>query len=320
MIVVFIAAFFCVLNISLWITFFIKFRKLFSTEDIIASTREEMNNMISDINHNAGRNIELIEDRIRQLKMIAADADRRIETARRELENQKANLSYQQKMNSALNAHSQNINVSPSQSALKSQNMADMYSQPQRNFTGSVSPNMYQNNDARFSGMNPNLNQQMPGQSNAASNNNMQNPMASAGIGVNDGMYGINSRAAQQYLRNKNISSGLQGGNQYELTDEGRSQSQKVVQGDLFASNEIENSAGTTFTVENDGSSYASVPVYGGNVNYIDNPIQPQMSKNEHIHNLYMSGHEIEEIANETNCSITEVQMVLEMAGDLLQS
>ncbi|MBR4600057.1 MAG: hypothetical protein IKO39_08415, partial [Treponema sp.] len=63
MIVVFIAAFFCVLNISLWVALFLKFKKIFSTDDIISSTRDEMNSMIADINRNAGRNIELIEDK-----------------------------------------------------------------------------------------------------------------------------------------------------------------------------------------------------------------------------------------------------------------
>ena len=101
MIVVFVAAFFCVLNICLWVTFFLKFKRIFSTDDIIASTREEMERMISDINHNAGRNIELLEDRIRQLKAVVAEADRHVELAKREIENQKTKLSYQQKIDSA---------------------------------------------------------------------------------------------------------------------------------------------------------------------------------------------------------------------------
>lgn len=98
MLVIFIAAGFCVLNISLWIVFFSKFRNLFSTDDIIASTREEMERMISDINHNAGRNIEIIEDRIRQLKAVIAEADRHIETARLEIEKQKEAIAYQKKI------------------------------------------------------------------------------------------------------------------------------------------------------------------------------------------------------------------------------
>ena len=243
MIVIFIAAFFCVLNITLWITFFLKFKRIFSTEDIIASTRDEMDRMIADINHNAGRNIELIEDRIKQLKVIVAEADRHVEVARKELEAQKSVVSYQQKIDSA--------------------------------------------------------------------SQNRKNPPSS---------FGNTGRAARQYLRNQNmnISAGLQSGNAYELTDEGNLHAREP-QGDLFEQAEAEDSrrivsdAGTTFTVESDGSSYASVPVIGGNVSYADDPIQPQMTISEWIHNLYIAGHSVEEIAREVNRSTTEVQMAIDM-------
>lgn len=236
MIVIFIAAFFCVLNICLWAAFFLKFKKLFSTDDIIASTREEMERMIADINKNAGRNLDLIEDRIRQLKAVVAEADRHVETSRRELENQKSVISYQKKIDSA--------------------------------------------------------------------------------------------HAAQQYMRNKNmsISAGLQSQNSYELTDEGN----RYVNShpaDLFEqadaeeerrnlqkkSNRIISDNGTAFTVETDGSSYASVPVIGGNVSFADEPVQPKMKISELIYNLYSAGHSIEEIARDVNTSTTEVQMVLEI-------
>ena len=244
MIVVFVASFFCVLNICLWVSFFLKFKKIFSTDDIIASTREEMERMISDINHNAGRNIELIEDRIKQLKVIVAEADRHIELAKREIENQTARLSYQQKIDSVL-----------------------------------------------------------PSKKSAAS-----------------ASFGMQNRAAQQYLRNQNISAGLQSGNRYELTDEGSRQVHKenFSQGDLFAQAEaddrrIVSDAGTTFMVESDGSSYASVPVIGGNVSYADDPIHPQKKFSDLVRNLHAVGHSVEEIARELNCSTTEVQMTLDM-------
>lgn len=245
--VIFIAAFFCVLNLCLWCVFFLKFRKLFSTEDIIASTREQMEKMISDINHNAGRNIELIEDRIKQLKMIIADADRHVEMARREIDVQKANLSYQNKIDSVVQARKQ--------------------MQSQGGFAG-------------------------------------------------------NGRVAQQYLRNQNISAGLQSVNRYELTDEGYRQVKKSAsqeQGDLFEqaatedSRRIVSDAGTTFTVESDGSSYASVPVIGGNITYADEPIQPQQSFAGLVKSLHEAGHSVEEIARELSSSTTEVQLVLDM-------
>lgn len=246
MIVVFIAAFFCVLNISLWVAFFLKFKKIFSTDDIVASTREEMDMMIADINRNAGRNIELIEDRIKQLKVAVAEADRHVELAKREIEAQKANVSYQQKIDSAVRSQ-------------------------------------------KVSGTN------------------------------RTGDFGVSGRAARQYMRNQDISAGLQSSNAYELTDEGNRQAKPAVhQADLFEqadadAKRIVSDTGTTFTVESDGSSYASVPVIGGNVTYADDPIQPQKKFGQLVRDLNMAGHSVEEIARELDSSITEVQLVLDM-------
>lgn len=245
MIVVFIAAFFCALNITLWAALFIKFKKIFSTDDIINSTRDEMNRMIIDINRNAGRNIEVIEDKIKQLKVVVAEADRHVELARREIELQKASFSYQQKIDSAIQAKK----------------------------------------NAQTSGS------------------------------------GASGRAAQQYLRTQNISAGLQSSNAYELTDEGtrHARSSQANQGDLFEQADAEDSrrivsdTGTTFTVESDGSSYASVPVIGGNVTYADDPIHPQKKFGQLVRDLNMAGHSVEEIARELDSSITEVQLVLDM-------
>jgi hypothetical protein len=68
----------CVLNIILWIVFFHRFSKIFSTDDIIENTRTELNRMIGDVNRNTERNITLIEDRIKELKKIIAEADKRM--------------------------------------------------------------------------------------------------------------------------------------------------------------------------------------------------------------------------------------------------
>jgi hypothetical protein len=73
-----------ILNIILWIIFLAKFKKLFSTDDVIQKARSEMNSMIMDINRNAERNITLIDDRIKQLKLVTAEADRRIALAQSE--------------------------------------------------------------------------------------------------------------------------------------------------------------------------------------------------------------------------------------------
>ncbi|MBR1721017.1 MAG: hypothetical protein IJ727_00805 [Treponema sp.] len=242
MIVIFIAAFFCVLNISLWCVFLMKFKKLFTTQNIIAKTREDMEMMVDDINRNAGRNIDIIEDRIKQLKIVIAEADRHLEIVNRELESQKARLPLQKK------------------------------------------------NERDFAANHP--------------------PVSAS--------YMHNRGAVQRYTENQNISQALQSRNRYELTDEGNRQIGKTAghetrytQRDLFEQNEIENSVGTTFTVENDGTSYARVPIINNNVEYSDEPVHTDFS--QLVHNLYMAGHSVEEIARETNRSTTEVQLVLSM-------
>lgn len=76
----------CLINIILWIVLAIRFKKIFSTEDIIEKTRNELNRMISDVNRNAERNITLIDERIKQLKAVSAEADRRLALIKSELD------------------------------------------------------------------------------------------------------------------------------------------------------------------------------------------------------------------------------------------
>ena len=245
MIVVFIAAFFCVLNIFHWCVFFLKFKNLFSTDDIIASTHGQIEGMLSDLNRNAGRNIDLIDDRIRQLRLAVAEADRHLELAKKEIASQRTAMSYQQKIDSVLSSKK----GGPAQSS-----------------------------------------------------------------------FGGQSRAARQYLKNQDISLGLRSADRYELTEKGSMQlHESGGQGDLFSlaeddsARKIVSDTGTTFTVESDGSSYASVPVIGGNVSYADEPVQPQQSFSEMARSLHETGCSIEEIARELKRSTTEVQMALDM-------
>lgn len=95
------AVFFCIVNILLWIFFLSQYRKFFSTDEIIDSTRAELDRMIADINNNAGRNLDLIEDRINILRSLVAEADRHIQVAQQELDKQKNLSVFQQKIDSA---------------------------------------------------------------------------------------------------------------------------------------------------------------------------------------------------------------------------
>lgn len=96
----------CLVNIILWIILALRFKKIFSTEDIIEKTRTELNKMIEDVNRNADRNITLIEDRIKQLKAVSAEADRRLAFVKSELEKKEYGKELTKKISSVT---SQNI-------------------------------------------------------------------------------------------------------------------------------------------------------------------------------------------------------------------
>ena len=72
------------INIVLWGVFIVRFKRLFSADDVIEKARAEMDNMIRDINNNTVRAIDIIDDRTKQLKRLIEEADRRIALARSE--------------------------------------------------------------------------------------------------------------------------------------------------------------------------------------------------------------------------------------------
>jgi len=84
MAIIVIASLLCLLNITLWIIFGVKFKKIFTTDDIIENTRNELNHMIADVNRNADRNITLIEEKIKEIKAVTAEAERRIALEKKE--------------------------------------------------------------------------------------------------------------------------------------------------------------------------------------------------------------------------------------------
>ncbi len=101
MLLALVSSFFCILNIVLWIFFLSRYKHFFSTDEILESTREELDRMIADVNRNAGRNIDIIEDRIKQLRAVVAEADRHLAFAQAELEKQKNLAVFQQKIDTA---------------------------------------------------------------------------------------------------------------------------------------------------------------------------------------------------------------------------
>ena len=72
------------INIALWIVFTVRFKRLFSADDVIEKARTEMDRMIRDINNNTVRAIDIIDDRTKRLKRLIEEADKRIALAQSE--------------------------------------------------------------------------------------------------------------------------------------------------------------------------------------------------------------------------------------------
>lgn len=123
MAVVVTAIILCIINILLWIILAIKFKKIFSTDEIIKSTREELNKMLADINRNADRNITLINLKIKELKSVTAETERRLKIAKAELEKKSIVDDFQSKLNTV----KQNNKINPVNQA----NIAKIYQKEQ---------------------------------------------------------------------------------------------------------------------------------------------------------------------------------------------
>jgi hypothetical protein len=209
-----------IFNIILWIIFIIKFKKLFSTDDIISKTRSEMNNMIIDINRNTERDISLIDDRTQKLKLIIAEADRHIALARAE-EEKHASV---QELHTAMNR-------APS----------------------------------------------------------------------------VEKRAADTYKR---VSGGVKPRQEfaYEVTDTGMHD----VSGQNTLFNE-DTRAQTKVTAHEDGTSFSEVPVNTQKVFFSESPVMPKVDFSRQVTDLAATGLTVEQIAKKLSCSLSEVQMVLDM-------
>lgn len=74
----------CLINLILWIVFFIKFKNLFSTDDLMKNTREQVGQLINEVNGTTLANINLIDSKIEELNDAIANAERRISAAESE--------------------------------------------------------------------------------------------------------------------------------------------------------------------------------------------------------------------------------------------
>lgn len=71
----YIAIFLCIVAIILFSVILFRFKKLFSTEHILEKTKKYMENMINDINTNANRDMELMNESSKRMRSLLKDAD-----------------------------------------------------------------------------------------------------------------------------------------------------------------------------------------------------------------------------------------------------
>lgn len=225
----FLGCFICIFNIVMWFIFISKFKKLFSTDEIIESAKEDMNHIVEDINRNTSRDITLIDDKIRELRSVIAEADRHVSIARNELEKQSNTDVFKSRINNA-------------QQVVKSQS-------PVKN-------------------------------------------------------------AADRYLHS---SAGIQPEMEFSVTNEGMRHVDQI-QVNNSQNDTIVSPSGTQFTVERDGSSYASVPVIGPDIKFAEKPILQKADFNSQVVELYQKGFDVSQIASHLKRTTTEVQFALDMS------
>jgi len=83
---VFLVSSLTLINLLLWLVFLFRFKKLFSADDIMVKFRDGMDGLIREAQRNTLSNINLIDDKIKELKAASAEADRKVAILRHELQ------------------------------------------------------------------------------------------------------------------------------------------------------------------------------------------------------------------------------------------
>ncbi len=68
----------CIFNVVMWIVFLRHFKNLFTTEDIISSTKDEVNKILMDLDRQTERNLTLMDNSISKLKSLNAEIDKKL--------------------------------------------------------------------------------------------------------------------------------------------------------------------------------------------------------------------------------------------------
>ena len=80
-----VAASLCILNVILWVVLLSRFSRLFSTDDVVKNTNDEMSKIMTEVDNITNRNLDLIDDKIKELKEIERDAEQKIAIAKAEI-------------------------------------------------------------------------------------------------------------------------------------------------------------------------------------------------------------------------------------------
>ena len=78
----YIALFFSLVSLILMVVILVRFKNLFSTDSIIEKTKAQMNRVIMDMNNNANRDMELINESSKRLRALLSEGDKKMENFR----------------------------------------------------------------------------------------------------------------------------------------------------------------------------------------------------------------------------------------------
>lgn len=244
----FVAVFLTLINLLLWLVFLVRFKKLFSVDDIMTKFREGMNNLLKDAERDTALNMNVVDEKIRETKAVVAEAERKLAILRHELDSAQKSAAFQAQMNLQSGAAS------------------------------------------------------VQGQEKAAAKKSKAKAPAKAPVRTapKAAPKSASSRIAAAYKQNE-----LPGEDEaFALTGLFKENAQKS----LFDSPQI--------TVTQDGDAYGQVPIINADtvpdIVMSENPIKPKKPFARRVRELAELGKTVEEIADATDHSTTEVQLVLD--------
>ena len=242
-------------NLLLWLVFLVRFKKLFSADDIMTKFRDGMENILKDAERGTALSINVIDEKIREAKAIVAEAERKLALLRHELQSFESGAAFQAQLN--LQSAAAALQGQEKPAAKKGRGKTALSAASKTALTAAKTALA------------------------AASKTPSKASAKSAA-----------SKAAAAYKQNE-----LPGEDEaYALTGLFKENAQKS----LFDAPQI--------TVNQNGDAYGRIPV----VSMSDNPIKPKKSFARRVRELADLGKTVEEIADATGHSTTEVQLVLD--------